>query len=216
MTNGPLTLDMLRRQWPNAPAAVTESMANSSGVLDQIGINTPLRLAHFMAQISHECAKGTMLVENLRYSSQRMRQVFPKRFPDEASTEGFVNDERAFGNKVYNGRMGNRPETDDGFNFRGRGCIQMTGRDNYTAIGESCGLDLANNPDLAADPQNLLLIAGTIFEKLGCLPECDREDVVRVSAGVNLGNPNGNPEKINGLDERQAQLRDWKQELGVP
>ena len=187
-------------------------MANTSGVLSQVGINTPLRMAHFMAQISHECGKGTALVEKLNYSADRMVQVFPKRFPP---TAGFANNERAFGNKVYNGRLGNRMGTDDGFNFRGRGCIQITGRDNYTAIGKSCGLDLANSPDAAADPQNVLLVAGTIFVKLGCLPECDRDDVVQVSARVNLGHPTSNPGKVNGLADRKAQLAIWKQEFGV-
>ncbi len=115
-----------------------------------------------------------------------MMQVFPKRFPDMASTAGFANNERAFGNKVYNGRMGNRVGTDDGFNFRGRGCLQLTGRDSYDALGKSLGLDLVNSPDLVSDPQNVLLIAGSEFVKLGCLPECDRDDVVQVSARINL------------------------------
>jgi putative chitinase len=100
-----------------------------------------------------------------------MMQVFPKRFPDMASTAGFANNERAFGNKVYNGRVGNRVGTDDGFNFRGRGCLQLTGRDSYDALGKSLGLDLVNSPDLVSDPQNVLLIAGSEFVKLGCLPE---------------------------------------------
>jgi len=213
---GLLTLGMLQRRWPRAPAALIQGMANTSGDLAKVGINTPLRLAHFMAQISHECGRGTTLVENLHFSAQRMMQVFPKRFPTQASTVGFVNNERAYGNKVYNGRMGNRMETDDGFNFRGRGCLQITGRNNYTMIGKSCGIDLANNPDLAIDPARILIVAGTIFVKLGCLPECDRNDVVQVSARVNLGHTTNNPAKINGLDDRRNQLAAWKQELHVP
>jgi putative chitinase len=144
-----------------------------------------------------------------------MMQVFPKRFPDMASTAGFANNERAFGNKVYNGRMGNRVGTDDGFNFRGRGCLQLTGRDSYNALGKSLGLDLVNSPDLVSDPQNVLLIAGSEFVKLGCLPECDRDDVVQVSARINLGHPTTNPAKINGLADRKAQLAIWKEEFGV-
>ena len=132
-----------------------------------------------------------------------------------ASTAGFANNERAFGNKVYNGRMGNRVGTDDGFNFRGRGCLQLTGRNSYDALGKSLGLDLVNHPDLVNDPQNVLLIAGSEFVKLGCLPECDGDDVVQVSARINLGHRTSNPAKINGLADRKAQLAIWKKEFGV-
>lgn len=212
---GLLTLAMLQKRWPKADAALIQGMAANAGALDRLGINTPLRLAHFMAQITHESSGGTRLTESLKYSAQRMMEVFPKRFPTVQSTNGFVNDERAFGNKVYNGRMGNVVTPDDGFNFRGRGCIQLTGRDNYTALGENLGLDLPNHPELVNAPQNVLAVAGTAFVKLGCLPECDQDNVVQVSARINLGHRLTSPQKINGLDERKALLKVWKQELGV-
>jgi putative chitinase len=212
---GLLTLAMLQRRWPTADAALIQGMAANSGVLDRLGINTPLRLAHFMAQITHESSSGTRLTESLKYSANRMMEVFPKRFPTMQSTVGFVNDERAFGNKVYNGRMGNVVTPDDGFNFRGRGCIQLTGRNNYTALGQNLGLDLPNNPALVNAPQNVLAVAGTAFVKLGCLPECDSDNVVQVSARINLGHRLTSPQKINGLEERKALLKVWKQELGI-
>ena len=212
---GMLTLAMLQRNWKPAKPKLIQGMANTAAVLEQLGINTPLRMAHFMAQISEECGRGHEMIESLRYSQQQMMRIFPKRFPDHASTAPFVGNERAFGDKVYNGRMGNRMNTDDGFNFRGRGCLQLTGRDNYAAMGRMCGLDLINNPDLAIDPANVLLIAATEFVKLGCLAECDRDDVVQVSARVNLGHRTDSPGKINGLDERRRQLTIWKQEFGV-
>jgi putative chitinase len=214
---GMLTLAMLQRHWPVPPAKadIIQGMANTSGVLSQLGINTPLRMAHFMAQISEETGNGREITESLSYSAERMIEVFPRRFPTLASTQGFVHDERAFGDKVYNGRMGNRLGSDDGFNFRGRGCLQLTGRDSYDALGKSLGLDLVNNPDLVNAPQNVLLIAGTEFVKLGCLPECDRNNVAQVSARINLGHPTSSPEKINGLDERRRQLGIWKQEFGL-
>ena len=144
-----------------------------------------------------------------------MQRAFgKKRFPDEASTVPFLKNPEALGNKVYSGRMGNTAPG-DGFKFRGRGCIQITGRDNYTAIGKSCALPLPENPDLAVDPQHVLATSGTIFVKLRCLPECDKDDVVRVSAAVNLGSPGGNPNKINGLKDRRDQLEIWKREFGV-
>jgi putative chitinase len=213
---GLLTLAMLQRHWgAQAVPGLIQGMANTAGVLNTFGINTPLRLAHFMAQISAESGNGHFMRESLNYSAGRMMQVFPRRFPDLASTAGFANNERAFGNKVYNGRMGNRVGTDDGFNFRGRGCLQITGRDNYNALGKSCGLPLVDNPDLAIDPRNVLLIAATEFVKLGCLQECDRDDVVQVSARVNLGHRTKNPRSINGLAARRQQLAIWRQEFGA-
>jgi putative chitinase len=212
---GLLTLTMLKRNWKRADPDLIRGMAATSGILTQFGINTPLRLAHFMAQISEESGSGTEMTEKLDYTAGRMMQVFPKRFPDMASTAGFAHNERAFGNKVYNGRMGNRLGSNDGFNFRGRGCLQITGRDSYAAIGRSVGLDLINNPQLVNDPQNVLLIAGTEFVKLGCLAECDRNDVVQVSARINLGHRTNNPRLINGLDQREAQLAVWKKEFAV-
>ena len=141
--------------------------------------------------------------------------MFPSRFPDLASAQPFADNERAFGNKVYNGRMHNQPGTDDGFNFRGRGPLQLTGRDSYEAMGASIWLDLVNNPGLGNAPQNVLRVAGTEFVKLGCLPECDHDNVVQVSARINLGHPTNSPKKINGLDERRRQLAIWKQEFGI-
>jgi putative chitinase len=111
--------------------------------------------------------------------------------------------------------MGNRIGSDDGFNFRGRGCLQITGHESYDNIGRSVGLDLVNNPDSVNAPQNVLLIAGTEFVKSGCLPDCDQDNVVRVSARINVGHPSASPGEINGLDERKRQLRIWKQEFGV-
>lgn len=212
---GMLTLAMLQKNWQAAKLELIQGMANTAGVLDQLGINTPLRMAHFMAQISEECGRGQEMIENLRYSAQQMMKIFPKRFPTLESTAPFVGNERAFGNKVYNGRMGNRVGTDDGFNFRGRGCLQLTGRDNYATMGKLTKLDLVNNPDLVIDPANVLLIAGTEFVKLGCLAECDRDDVVQLSARVNLGHRTDNPARIIGLDERRKQLTFWKNQFGV-
>jgi len=214
-TGSMLTLSMLKKNWPKATAKLVQGMAKTAGVLERLGINTPLRMAHFMGQISQECGRGTEMVESLNYTAARMMKVFPKRFPTLASTQGFVQDERAFGNKVYNGRMGNRSGSDDGFNFRGRGGLQLTGRENYEAIGKSCGLDLVNKPDLVTDPDHMLLIAATEFVKLGCLQECDRDNVVQVSARINLGQPTNSPQKINGLPDRIKQVDLWKSVFGV-
>jgi len=214
---GLLTLAMLQRHWkvPPANADVIQGMANTAGVLNQLGINTPLRMAHFMAQISAETGNGREMTESLNYRAERIVQVWPRRFPSIDSATPFAHNEKALGNKVYNGRMGNQPGSDDGFNFRGRGCMQITGREAYDKIGRSLGLDLVSNPDSVNAPQNVLLIAGAEFVKSGCLPDCDSNNVVRVSARINVGNPAASPGQIIGLSDRRQQLAIWKQEFGV-
>jgi putative chitinase len=214
-TGSLLTLAILQKHWPRAKPELVKGIAATAGELARLGINTPLRMAHFMAQITEESGGGTEMIENLNYSAPRLLVVFRRYFPDLASTAGFVKNDRALGNKVYNARMGNRPGSQDGFDFRGRGCLQITGREGYEKIGKICQLDLVNNPDLAIDARHTLLIAATEFVKLGCLAECDRDNVVQVSARINLGHPTSNPDKINGLAERRAQLKIWKQEFGV-
>jgi putative chitinase len=210
-----LTLEILQKQWRRAKPELIAGIVATAGELNKLGINTPLRMAHFMAQITQESGGGTEMIENLKYSGPRMLVIFHKYFPDLASTAPFVKNDRALGNRVYNGRMGNRPGSDDGFNFRGRGCLQITGREGYEKIGKICQLDLANNPDLAIDPRHTLLIAATEFVKLGCLIDCDRDNVVQVSARINLGSPTDSPGRINGLAARRAQLAIWKKIFGV-
>src|SRR5438105_15847445 len=93
-------------------------VAAAPAVFAKYGINTPLLIAHVMAQISHECGAGHDVIENMSYSAGRMMQVWPSRFPTMASAAPYANNPKALANKVYNGRMGNRTGTDDGFNFR--------------------------------------------------------------------------------------------------
>jgi putative chitinase len=211
-----ITLGMLQRLWPHAAADVIQGIANTApNVFTAKGINTPLRVAHFMAQISEECGAGTEMVENLNYSAQRLMAVWPRRFPNLASAQPYAHNPQALGDKVYNGRMGNQLGTDDGYNFRGRGCLQLTGRSSYDEIGQLCNLDLVNKPNLAVDPSSALLVAATEFEKAGCLTWCDQDSVIEVSALINLGHLTSNPNSIIGFASREAWLTTWKGELGL-
>lgn len=202
-----LTLPILRRLWPHAPAPLLEAVAaQSASVFARTKINTPLRIAHFLAQVSHESNGGTVTRESLKYThAARIEAVWPKRFTVDSAAP-FVNNERALADKVYNGRMGNAASGDDGFNFRGRGLLQITGRDSYREIGDLTGLPLERQPDLAFDPAHALEVAAAEFVHLGCLPYCDKDDVRIVSRRVNGG--------YIGLDSRKAWLTRWK--LAIP
>lgn len=197
----------LRRLWPNAPAALVDSVADSSAtVLQKHKINTPLRLAHFLSQISHESNGGTVTAENMSYTTAaRIAAVWPSRFTPE-SAQAYVRNPKALAAKVYNGRMGNVPGTMDGYTYRGRGLLQLTGKSSYADIGRKTGLDLVGNPDLAFAPETALEVAAAEFVTLKCLPACDADDLRLVTRRVNGG--------YIGLDSRKQWLRKWK--LALP
>jgi putative chitinase len=159
-----------------------------------------------MAQISHESDGGTITAENMNYTTAaRIAAVWPSRFTPESAVP-FVRNPKVLANKVYNGRMGNAVGTDDGFNFRGRGLLQITGKESYENIGKLTGLDLIQNPDLANRPDTALEVAACEFEYLKCLPPCDADDIRTVTRRVNGG--------YIGIDSRRNWLTKWK--LALP
>jgi putative chitinase len=114
-------------------------------------INTPLRLAHFLAQCGHESGGFRVVNENLNYSAKGLQGIFKKYFPTPALAEQYQRKPEKIANRVYGGRMGNGDEkSGEGFKFRGRGYIQLTGKQNYTAFAKAIGEDIIANPDLVA------------------------------------------------------------------
>lgn len=207
----------LRRLWPQGDSHIPgliAGIANSSEIVFATrGIKTPLQAAHIMAQLSLECGAGTEVVENLSYSARRMMQVWPTRFPTLASALPYQRNPRKLADKVYNGRMGNRPGTDDGFNFRGRGGSQTTGRDAYEKLGHAAGVDLVSNPDLLIDPEHFFDFAVADFIMCGCLPFCTAR------AGMPLGDINAVTHHLNGgytgLADRKVWFKRWCDALGA-
>lgn len=119
-------------------------------VMEKFKINTPLRLAHFLAQCGHESGGFKAVQENLNYSADGLKKIFPKYFPGNLA-ESYARNPEKIASKVYGGRMGNGDETTkEGFKFRGRGFIQLTGKSNYTAFAKSIGEDTVSNPDLVS------------------------------------------------------------------
>lgn len=200
-----LTETMLAVLWPRAAEDLAAGIVQSAAtVFSGNGLSTPVAVAHAMAQFSHECGAGTVLVENLNYSAARLQAVWPARF-DAAKAAAFARQPQKIANEVYNGRMGNRPGSDDGWTFRGRGAIQLTGRENYTKLGQKTGLDLLANPDLVNEPDHFLPCAVGQFLLCGCLPFAQQDDVRGVTYHLNGG--------YNGLAERQSWLGRWKAAL---
>jgi putative chitinase len=199
----------LVRLWPHAPQALVDGIiASAPTVLGDRRITTPLRLAHFLAQISHESGGGTITCESLDYThAARIREVWPTRFPTVASAEPYVRQPEKLADKVYGGRMGNT-QAGDGWRFRGRGLLQITGRDSYreigtlTGAGTLAGLDLVHDPDLAFAPEHALEVAAAEFVHLGCLPFCDKDDLHAVTERVNGGQ--------EGAADRAVWLARWR------
>ena len=208
---GPAFGEALRRLWPHGDSKIdgllSGTIASAPAVFDKYGISTPLLVAHVMAQISHECGAGTEVSENLNYSAARMMAVWPSRFPTVASAAPYAHNPRALANKVYNGRMGNREGSDDGWNFRGRGAVQTTGREGYERLARATGLDAVARPDVVNDPAHFLACGVADFIGCGCLPYARRDDTRGVTRHLNGG--------LTGLRERQAWLYRWKHALGI-
>jgi putative chitinase len=124
-------------------------------------------LAHFLAQCGHESGGFRLTKENLNYSAKGLMGIFKKYFPTEALANQYARQPEKIANKVYGGRMGNGPESSgDGAKFCGRGYIQLTGKDNYTAFGKSIGEDVCANPQVVAE-KYALLSAAWFFSKNG-------------------------------------------------
>jgi len=158
---GGLKLDKLKGHIPDAVIAMIPDTAA------KFEINTPLRLAHFLAQCGHESGGFKATQENLNYSAKGLAGIFKKYFPTEAAAAPYARQPQKIASKVYGGRMGNGPEsTGEGYKFRGRGYIQLTGKENYTAFGKSIGEDIISNPDVVAS-KYALLSAAWFFSKNG-------------------------------------------------
>jgi putative chitinase len=193
-----LKLDKLKG---HVPQVVIDSIPE---VASKFGINTPLRVAHFLAQCGHESGGFRVTNENLNYSAKGLNGIFKKYFPTEAAAAAYARNPQKIANKVYSNRMGNGTEASgDGYKFRGRGYIQLTGRDNYTAFGKSIGVDIPSNPDSVATTY-ALASAAWFFSKNGLHKIADEgaSDVVvtKITKRVN-GGTIGLPDRIKHFKE---------------
>lgn len=129
------------------------------------GVNTRARWAAFIAQIAHESAQFTRLVEGLSYSVRGLMATWPKRFPDEKTAQPFARNPEKLANYVYANRLGNGPpESGDGWRYRGRGLIQVTGKANYTTAGAALGLPLVAQPAMLERPTDAVRSAAWFWQ----------------------------------------------------
>ncbi len=202
-------INALFNLWPSGdkhiPGLRDGIAAAAPVVFPQYGFGTNLLICHVMTQISYECNAGLEVEENLNYSALRMTQVWPHRFPTIATAIPFAHNPRLLANKTYNGRMGNVLNSNDGWNYRGRGATQTTGRDGYEALGKSLGIDLLSKPDLVNDASRFLECGVADFILCGCLPYAIRDNIALVTLKLNGG--------YTGLSERIAWFKRWRAAL---
>lgn len=148
-------------------------------VISKFGIDTPLKMCHFLAQCHHESGGFKITQENLNYGAKGLRKTFPKYFPTDEIATKYERQPEKIANKVYGGRMGNI-ELGDGWRYHGRGFIQLTGKDNYKAFSASIGEDCVASPDLVATKYPLAS-AAWFFSK-NCLKKCTSNDVASITS----------------------------------
>lgn len=180
--------------------ASTEWADPLQAAMNRFNINTVDRRDMFLAQIMHESATFTRLQENLHYQGDRLLQVFPNHFinADDANTVA-AKGPQAIANRIYASRMGNGDESSgDGWNYRGRGLIQLTGRANYTAAGAALDVPLVVQPDMLLQPSYAALASANFWASHGCNELADTGDIVGTTQKINGG--------LMGLADRQTQL----------
>jgi putative chitinase len=162
-------------------------------ILPEYEINTPQRVAGFFAQCGHESMNFRVLEENLNYTAEALDRVFPKYF-SKVSSKDFAKQPEKIANLVYGNRMGN-VNSGDGYLFRGRGPIQLTGRDNYTSFGESIGLSPEQVIDYIQTKEGALKSACWYWKTRNINLACDANDIVKMTKLVNGG--------THGLEDRK-------------
>jgi putative chitinase len=167
-------------------------------LFEQYGLTTKLRIAHFMAQIEHESGLKP-ISENLNYSAQRLVDVFPKYFKNRIEATPYARRPEKIANRVYANRMGNGTyETGEGWKYRGRGFIQITGKENYHRLSNDNDIDFLHNPDLLLEEPNAMISALWFWKIKGLNKFADANDILTITKRINGG--------INGLEHRKQLL----------
>jgi putative chitinase len=162
---------------------------------ERFGILTPRQQAAFIGQCGHECAHFRVLEENLNYRAETLTKLWAKRFPTLEFAKQYERNPKKIANYVYANRMGNRDEASgDGYRFRGRGCVQLTGSANYYHAGKALGVDFIMEPDLVATPQYAALTAGHFWNTQKLNPIAESGNNLALTKKINGG--------TIGLDDR--------------
>jgi putative chitinase len=176
--------------------------------LPDYDINTPQRVAAFMAQCAHESGGFRALKENLNYRAVTLRKVFPKYFPNDEIANQYAGKQEMIANRVYGGRMGNGPEeTGDGYRYCGRGLIQLTGKVNYQNFADSIETPVEDLPEYLATFEGAVQSACWFWEANNLNQWADRDDILTLTKRINGG--------TIGLDDRKKHYEHALHVLGA-
>ena len=166
-------------------------------LLDDYDINTPLRVAHFIAQCAHESGNFVFIRENLNYKAASLQKIFAKYFPTAELAAQYANKPERIANRIYASRMGNGPEASgDGYRYCGRGLIQLTGKDNYTFFAGSLGISVEEASEYLATFEGAAQSACWFWEQNNLNRFADANDVKGLTRAINGG--------YIGLEDRQS------------
>jgi putative chitinase len=204
-----ITKDQLAQIIPKNP--YVEQWCNAlNKLLPDYGIDTPERVAAFLAQCAHESGGFMFLQENLNYRAASLRKIFPKYFPTDILAEHYAsmpNKAEAIANRIYANRMGNGPETSgDGFRYRGRGLIQLTGKSNYEAFAESIETPLEEIPAYLETFEGAVQSACWFWESNNLNQFADTDDIKTMTRRINGG--------FIGLEDREKHYNHAKHVFG--
>lgn len=182
-----LTLDQLKQLLPKNPYVDNWHQALSQ-LLPDYDIDTPERIAAFIAQCSHESGGFTALKENLNYRAVTLRKIFPKYFPTDDLANAFAGKPEMIANRVYANRMGNGDEASgDGFRYCGRGLIQLTGKSNYQAFADSLEMNVEDVPDYLSTFEGAAQSACWFWENNNLNQWADKGDILTLTKRINGG-----------------------------
>lgn len=194
---------------PSLSSSTLSSFCNALDLdLPKAKITPPLCVAHFMAQTAHESAGYSQLRENLNYSASALSSLFSKYFVG-VDLNSYARQPEKIANRIYANRMGNGNEqSGDGWTYRGRGIIQLTGKANYQAFSQDWGVDVVSQPDLVATDPVLAVASGCWYwQKRNINAAAEADDLIKVTRLINGG--------TNGLDDRAHLLGIAKQQMGL-
>ena len=195
-----INLQKFKEVFPNCKSP--DTLVNLfDNILNQSGINTKERVCMFLAQCGHESGGFTLTVENLNYGAKGILGTFPKYFKTLSEATSYERKPEKIANKVYANRMGNGPESSgDGWKYRGRGFIQLTGKSNYEAFSKDMDVDVISNPDLVKDDLSIAIKSAVWFwNKNNLNSYADKKDIIGATKRINGG--------THGLPDREAKYK---------
>jgi putative chitinase len=202
-----LTLQQLKQLLPK-----NQHVDHWHHVLEQLfqdyEINTPQRIAAFIAQCAHESAEFAIIKENLNYKWESLRKIFSKYFPTDELAQQYAHQQEKIANRIYANRMGNgSEESGDGYRYCGRGLIQLTGKSNYQAFADSLEMDVNDVPEYLATFEGAAQSACWFWENNNLNKFADTGDILKMTKVINGG--------TLGLEERKANYQHALNVLGV-